>query len=272
MHKLLRLSCIVLLSITAAVVSASAQATTTNAEAVPPTLPPKEKLQVYLLMGQSNMAGRGKVEPDAENRDPRILVFTKDQTWALAKDPLHWDKPAIAGVGPGLTFAKAMADTLPGTTIGLVPCAVGGTPLRRWERGGDLYAAALERARAAMATGTLSGVLWHQGESDSTEKLAATYRERLVRMFQNLREDLGVPSLPIVVGELGGFHTEKVGKPAQMINEALHAVSQELPKVAVVSSEGLLDGGDKLHFGAEAQREFGRRYAAAMLKLHNVEH
>jgi len=255
-----------LLNFSAALFAVSAQAAPNPA--IPSNeLPSKEKLHVYLLMGQSNMAGRGKVDPASEPNDRQLLVFTKEQTWAVAKDPLHWDKPKIAGVGPGLSFAKAMAEASPGTTIGLVPCAVGGTPLSRWEKGGDLYNAAVERARAAMKTGTLSGVLWHQGEADSSEKLASTYRERLVRMFQNLRADLGTPSLPIVAGELGRFHTERIGKPSQMINDALHAASKELSSVAVASSESLQDGGDKLHFGTEAQREFGRRYAAAMLKL-----
>ncbi|MHA3772411.1 sialate O-acetylesterase [Verrucomicrobiota bacterium sgz303538] len=246
--------------------------TTAEQGTSPEGLPPKEKLHVYLLMGQSNMAGRGKVETGAQPEDRRVLVFTQDQKWAVAKDPLHWDKPKVAGVGPGLSFAKSMADAQKGITIGLVPCAVGGTPLRRWERSGDLYTAALERTRAAMATGTLSGVLWHQGESDSNEKLAATYQERLTRMFQDLRTDLGAPSLPIVVGELGRFHIERTGKPAQMVNDALHNVTQSVPAVAIASSDGLKDGGDKLHFDADSQREFGRRYAAAMLKLLSTNH
>ncbi len=255
-----------LLNLSAALFVASAQAAPNPA--IPSNeLPPKEKLHVYLLMGQSNMAGRGKIEPGTESNDRRLLVFTQEQTWAVAKDPLHWDKPKIAGVGLGLTFAKTMADASPGTTIGLVPCAFGGTPLSRWEKGGDLYMAAVERARAAMKTGTLSGVLWHQGEGDSNPTLAVTYRERLVRMIQDLRADLGTPSLPIVTGELGRFHTERIGKPSQMINDALHAAAQELPAVAAVSSDSLQVGGDKLHFSAEAVREFGGRYAASMLKL-----
>src|SRR5690348_16838983 len=65
--------------------------------------------EIYLLMGQSNMAGRGKVEAEDQPNDPRLLVFDRDGKWATAAEPLHWDKPKIAGVGPGLAFAKAMA-------------------------------------------------------------------------------------------------------------------------------------------------------------------
>ena len=66
-------------------------------------------------------------------------------------------------------------------TIGLVPCAVGASELRRWERGGDLYSNAVVRAQTAMRDGTLAGILWHQGEQDSmTATNSNTYFERLV--------------------------------------------------------------------------------------------
>ena len=51
--------------------------------------------------------------------------------------------------------------------IALVPCAVGGTPIRRWCRGGDLYKKMLARAKIAAEAGVLKGILWHQGEGDS---------------------------------------------------------------------------------------------------------
>ena len=74
------------------------------------------------------------------------------------------------GVGPGLSFAKAMAGNDETVTIGLIPCAVGGTPLSRWESDGDLYKYAIARAKAAMKDGTIKGVLWHQGEIDAMNK------------------------------------------------------------------------------------------------------
>ena len=222
---------------------------------------------VYLLMGQSNMAGRGNVEAEDRPNDPRLLVFDRDGKWANASEPLHWDKPQIAGVGPGLAFAKAMAAAQPGVTIGVVPCAVGGTPLSRWERNGDLYKATLARAKAAAATGALKGVIWHQGEADSKPPLSTTYAERLQQMIRDLRADLGTPNLPVVVGELGTFLLGKKDGDAQTVNDALHATAKALPQVACVESQGLNHKGDVLHFDAPSQREFGKRYAAAMLHL-----
>ena len=134
--------------------------------AEPVKLPAKEKLHLYLLIGQSNMAGRGVVEEQDKQSHPRVLKFTKENSWATATDPLHFDKPTIAGVGLGSSFGRALAEANPDATIGLIPCAVGGTPLSRWSKGGDLYAQALERARLALKDGVLKGILWHQGEGD----------------------------------------------------------------------------------------------------------
>lgn len=110
----------------------------------PVAVPPKEKFHLYLLIGQSNMAGRGLVEEQDKVVHPRVVKFAADKTWAPALDPLHFDKP-IAGVGLGSTFGRAMADADSTITIGLIPCAVGGTPLVRWQKNGDLYKQAVER-------------------------------------------------------------------------------------------------------------------------------
>ena len=49
----------------------------------------------------------------------------------------------------------------------------------------------------------------------------------------------------------------------QRVDSAHRAIAASVPNVAYVSSEGLRDKGDKLHFDAASQRVFGARYAAA---------
>ncbi len=53
------------------------------------------------------MAGRGMVEEQDKAPHPRVLKFTKENAWALATNPLHFDKPTIAGVGLGSSFGRA---------------------------------------------------------------------------------------------------------------------------------------------------------------------
>ena len=87
-------------------------------------LPPKEKFHLFLLVGQSNMAGRGTLEEQDKKPHARVLMLNKAGEWVPAVDPLHFDKPA-AGVGLGKTFATLIAEANPDVTIGLIPCAVG---------------------------------------------------------------------------------------------------------------------------------------------------
>jgi hypothetical protein len=226
---------------------------------------------LYLLIGQSNMAGRGEIEEQDRQVHPRVFMFTKDNQWAPAVDPLHFDKP-IAGVSLGSTFGRVMADADKDVTIGLIPCAVGGTPLKRWQKDGDLWKQAVARAKAAMKDGTLRGILWHQGESDSGDKaIAESYGRRLAEMVVDLRKELDAPDVPFVAGKLGEFlaETSPEGLPSywKLVNKQIESLPEHVPHTAVVDSAGLKSKADKVHFHAASLRELGRRYATAMQKL-----
>ncbi len=234
-------------------------------------LPPKEKFHLYLLIGQSNMAGRGKLTYAEAVSTDRILKFSKENAWTPATEPLHFDK-SVAGAGIGMSFARVMADAAPDVTVGLIPCAVGGTPLDRWGKGGDLYKQAVARAKLAMKDGVLKGILWHQGESDAgSEEKARSYGERLAKMVASLRAELGAGEAPFVAGKLGEFlkRADKSGKPScwPVVNEQIGALPQRVARAAAVESTGLKDKGDGVHFDTPALREFGKRYAAAMQQL-----
>jgi len=227
--------------------------------------------EIFLLIGQSNMAGRGVVEEQDRQPIPRVFMLNKAMEWVPAVDPVHFDKPDIAGVGMARSFAKVLAATDPGATIGVVPAAFGGTSLEEWKPGGKLYEEAVRRAKFAMRTGKLRGILWHQGEAESGKKeLAETYRERFAAMIQQLRADLGEPDVPVIVGQLGTFRSDGA-KPrsefAGLVDQQLAVIPLKVPRSAFVPSAGLTSNPDFLHFDAKSQREFGRRYALAFLSL-----
>ncbi|HWA10857.1 MAG TPA: sialate O-acetylesterase [Opitutaceae bacterium] len=223
---------------------------------------PPSDMKLFLLIGQSNMAGRGPVEPQDKVPHPRVFLLTKDLAWAPAVDPLHWDKPDVAGVGLGSSFGRVVAEADPKATIGLIPAAVGGTSLDQWKVGGELYRNAVARAREAMKRGKLAGILWHQGESDAAPEQTASYAERFRVMIAQLRTDLGAENVPVIVGELGLFRP--AGDPMNLVLVQLPA---RVPRCAFVSAAGLTDKGDKLHFDSPSLREFGRRYAQAWFEL-----
>ncbi len=237
--------------------------------AEPTELPSKDKFHLFLLVGQSNMAGRGLVADEDKIPHLRVLKLTKEGTWKPAVDPIHFDKPA-AGVGLGKTFGQIIADANPGVTVGLIPCAVGGSPIDSW-RPGEFYEPtkshpwddAMRRAKLAIQSGELKGVLWHQGESDSTTELAQAYEGKLHDLIRRIRRELAAPQAPFIAGQMGRFPENPWDEARLIVDKAHQNLSVTIPHSAFVPSTGLRHNGDKVHFDAASYREFGKRYAAA---------
>ena len=230
---------------------------------------PDPKFELYILAGQSNMAGRGYVTGDFKTEgNDHVYMLTKDNTWVVAKHPVHFDKP-IAGVGPGLAFGMAMANNKPGVKIGLIPCAVGGTPIEHWLPGAydaatktHPYNDAVERIKFAMQYGVIKGIIWHQGEANSKPEQVTLYLAQLKELIERFRALVKNDKLPFVAGELGRYRPEFTGFSNEIAN--LPAL---VPYTAVASTEGLVHRGDTLHFDSPSADELGRRYARKMIAL-----
>lgn len=240
-----------------------------SAQNLPDSTRPDPKFSIYLLMGQSNMAGRGEITEGYKSEgNPRVFMLDKARNWVPAKHPLHFDK-TVAGVGPGLAFALRLAAKDTTLRIGLVPCAVGGTSIRAWVPGGydsatktHPYDDALVRIKTAMKAGTISGMLWHQGEADSKPSSAEHYIADLSTLIGRVRAVTGNPNLPVVAGELGRYRPQY-----QLINNELGRIESRIPNTAVASSSGFIDKGDGTHFSSASASMFGERFADQMLNL-----
>lgn len=237
------------------------------------TTPAKDDFQIFLLAGQSNMAGRGEVTEAEQEIDPRVLMLTKDGNWQSAVDPVHYDKKQ-AGAGLARSFALELTKRDVDIKIGLVPAACGGSPISTWRPGAHHdqtdshpYDDAIKRAKLAMKDGKLAGILWHQGESDSRPARASVYKERLIELVQRFRHDLETPDLPFIIGQLGQFEGKPWTPDRQRINQAQIEVAAEVPMAAFVSSDGLTSKADNTHFNTESLHEFGRRYAVQYLQV-----
>lgn len=237
---------------------------------------PDPQFHLYLLVGQSNMAGRGEVDPLSTPDNPRLLMFNKNNEWEMAKDPLHFDKPNIAGVGPGLAFGLKMLDYTYNSDvrIGLIPCAVGGTTIDMWQPGMDAYNGkyhpyddTIIRLIEAMKYGVVKGIIWHQGEGDSNEERASVYLDKLEKLIQRFRDEVNDPDLPFVAGELGYYR-----KNSFYINDVLKNLTGKVSSTAVAGAEGLNHKGDGTHLDSESSRVLGERFATEMrvLQLQNI--
>lgn len=230
---------------------------------------PDPNFELYILAGQSNMAGRGEVTDAYKTAgNAKVLMLNKEGKWVQATHPMHFDKPN-AGVGPGLEFGVQMAKANPKAKVGLIPVAVGGSPIESWlpgaldqATGTHPYDDAVARIKLAMQTGVIKGIIWHQGESNSGRPTqVAKYLEQLKELITRFRQLVGNDNLPFVAGELGRYAT--FGN----INAEINKLSEALPNTAVATTENLVHKGDNLHFDSASADELGRRYAAKMLLL-----
>ena len=212
-----------------------------------------------LIIGQSNMAGRGfphEVEPMANEN----LVVLRNGRWWPMYVPVNPDR-----VTAGINLAESFADAYQkdhGVQVGLIPCADGGTCLQQWQEGGVLFDHACAMAELANRSSNIAGILWHQGESDCQEERYPHYEERLTDIIRAFRKLPCLKNVPFLVGGLGDYLPAyaPVFSNYVHVNEALKRVADKSENMGYVDADGLKPNPDNLHFSARALREFGLRY------------
>lgn len=222
----------------------------------------------FLLIGQSNMAGRGYLNEAVPVEKARIRVL-RNGRWQPMYRPVNCDRP-FSGVCLAESFAERYADDHD-VTVGLIPCADGGTSLEQWREGGLLFDHAVLQARLAQRTSTIAGILWHQGESDCAAERYPVCGEKLKRIISAFRRELNLYDVPFLIGGLGDFldrcllSGHLVNYPE--VNQALMHVAASEEMTGFVPADGLTANEDNLHFSAAALHEFGLRYYDAFIRL-----
>ena len=224
-------------------------------------------MRVFILAGQSNMAGPAVVDLDGEHynngRGTLVSLFDDpskaplvahlrdaDGAWRIRDDVFvrytPEDGPAAVGplgfgftphrdqhhFGPELQFGHVLGEALDGPVL-LVKTAWGGKSLFRDFRppssGGEVgpyYRRMIDDVRAAIAHAAeeipaargrrieLAGFVWYHGWNDGCEPDVAVpeYRQNLINLIEDVRRDLGVSKLPVVVGEITGPWVDAPGE------------------------------------------------------------
>ncbi|XP_078167365.1 putative carbohydrate esterase At4g34215 [Carex rostrata] len=235
---------------------------------------------VFLLAGQSNMAGRGPLSLAGQSNDlsdqygPHLSVLRLNRWlhWETAREPMHYDIDVnkSCGVGPGLVFAKALLQKVhsanENVVIGLVPCAVGGTKIQKWAKGLGLYDSMVQRAMAAVdgkrGGGKIEALLWYQGETDTINlDDAEIYAEKMETLIINIRADLGLPHLPVIQVALASGEGNYTG----IVRAAQKGI--QLQNVRTVDAYRLPLLNDNLHLNTVAQIHLGHMLAQSYLSL-----
>jgi hypothetical protein len=117
--------------------------------------------------------------------------------------------------------------------------------------------------KLAMRTSKLSGILWHQGESECrSDELVNSYADKLIRLVECLRGELGGEDIPFVFGELSEDTDESwgLGENVARMNGIFRELTKKIKNSALVSVKGLGLKPDGIHFTSSSYRELGLRY------------
>lgn len=214
--------------------------------------------KVFLLIGQSNMAGRAHLIDGDEKPIGSVQLLDDNGKWIPATNPLNRFASNRKVIGmqrmsPGAGFAAHMTELLPQKRIGLISNARGGTSIEQWEKGKPLYDNTLKRIRSVPNV-RIAGIIWHQGEANRNDP---KYIDKLVTLIDSLRNDLDDPTIPFVAGEIYG---------EALVNDLLAELPKKVPHTGLAQADGLKVF-DKVHFDRAGQLTLGKRYAEQMLRL-----
>ena len=247
---------------------------------------------IYLSFGQSNMQGNARIEAqdtiDVNDRF-KILAAVDCPDLERVKGKWYTAVPPLCRCKTGLTptdyFGRTLIEKLPDSIkVGVINVAVGGCKIELFDKDsykeyittapdwmlnmineydGNPYGRLVEMAKLAQKDGVIKGILLHQGESNTGDTL---WPKKVKKVYDNLLNVLGLEAreIPLLAGEM--VHEDQGGICSSM-NKIVATLPEIIPNAHIVSSKGVPDAKDNLHFNAEGYRMLGRRYA---IKLMNV--
>ncbi len=234
------------------------------------------KLDLFLCVGQSNMAGYAPVDPNKGDLEPvsGAYLFNSSQIFEDAQNGMNRYSNILSEYVEYYSLTYSFAKQITQRTqkpIGLVVNARGGASIESWEKegadnGDTLYLKTMERALEANKWGEYKAILWHQGEANRFNFNTVNYMSLLKKIVNNLRIDLDNHMLFFVAGEIGRWDPSN-----QPFNTMLNTIKQHIENSACVSAENLVNIiNDNSHFNRDALESLGERYANQVLdKIYN---
>lgn len=215
------------------------------------TLFAEKPVHVFILSGQSNMAGMNPtlgLVPEAKRLFPEqevvffkvaqggkpIRLWVKEWNQIAGKHQVSVLNEIQGGKDPSMTFYRPILTQ---------------------------YRSLLEK-HPDPASVTFC---WMQGERDAREKLSAAYSDALHQLIGNLRRDLGQPEMNFVIGRLSDYGTPD-NKHWQKVRAAQVAIAEADKHGAWVDCDDLnnkLKDGvarNDLHYTAKGYEMLGRRF------------
>jgi hypothetical protein len=228
------------------------------------------ELDIFLALGQSNMAGRANMTNEMMSPLENVYLLTPGGSVETASNPMNKYSNirkdiSLQKLGPVYSCALKLREKAQ-KPIAFVVNAQGGSSITVWYQAGKAnYDASLLRAKEAQRWGKIKAIIWHQGESDGST--VDSYLSRLSTMVQNFRTDLNEPELFFVAGELGYWRGG--GTASIPFNNMIQTIAGTISFSDWVSAEGgtpLNNDPADPHFDTASQLTLGGRYADVLIE------
>lgn len=249
---------------------------------------------IYLLIGQSNAAGRadlvtGDEKPIEGVKIVRSIPYAPCMVVDACQPLNQYSTVRRRASLQGYNFAGPFAAKLhkeTGRPILLIVNARAATSLDSWlptaerliysQESADepdmwgkavpqLYSEAVRITKQVISQenikGELKGILWHQGCSNSSASQAPQYCDKLKTVVDGLREEFENPGLSFVAGQICPEY-----KNASYFNPEIVKIGQVIENSYCATTEGLSSIGDNTHFNRESLIILGERYADIILR------
>jgi len=231
---------------------------------------PKDHIIVYLFYGHSNMSGRQGVTSETTTTHPRCWNYHitdysgSGRGWELAHPRLHNDySPGDNKEGPGMAFLKKMADLHPDYYFGILQNAWGGGTVKydigygaRLWKGQPKYNNLINAANTIKNDVTIGGVVLMLGHIETENRSACeTFSDDVKTLMTNIRNDLGMPNLPLIMDTVYWGATDR-GQYEDIMNSQKQLIPGKVGHAAINTHEGPYQ--DNRHFTRASIDQWGR--------------
>ncbi len=229
------------------------------------TPPHPDPVQVFIFAGQSNMSGAGL----SNELNPALKIVPPNATLSIHFYGYEYTDFSAGNFGPEVEFIQEITQAHPNQKYLFIKYAWGGTSLTQWLPGTTHYQTLKNnvfKALGALNTDyDLAGFLWMQGETDAfSPNDAGLYADRFNTMITSLRNELGEPNLPVLIGQ--------IDPPTACCTATVQAAEADFV-ASDAQARWVLTGGlsrcwnDPIHYNSAGQIDLGHRFFASYQTL-----
>ncbi|MBK8204568.1 MAG: hypothetical protein IPK68_20435 [Bdellovibrionales bacterium] len=235
---------------------------------------------VFVLAGQSNMAGQGQLYSYLKN-EKLTKIPSNVEFYVANRRVADWDhqqdldQDGVSEFGPEISFISEIGRLFPGKKIIGIKYAVNGTSLAQWlpkyqnnqgqtvTQNNPLYLNLLAYIRSAVNQRDVEykAMLWMQGESDALEysSIGKMYQTNLFTIIEKIRTDLVEKDLAFIFGRIYRYAHLPL-ESVVGVRSAQEKLARQVKNTFLLSTDNFVLS-DTWHFNGTGQFALGKCFA-----------